>query len=127
MSKKSDSRAVEVEAGETIVDTIVGQPAVENNEESKKTRVRSVKVSKYAGKGKQITVPLLKLNSGDTIAVKFTGEIRQMQIGKDAKKGLATLYRVIDLDTGEISDLIGPTVLNSTTRSSRRPPTSLGS
>lgn len=112
MSKKNDKQVFE--DGETVVDTIDGQSPEGDTAGPKKTRARTIKVSKYAGKGKQITVPLLKLNSGDTIAVKFTGETRQMQIGKDPKKGDATLYRVIDLDTGEISDLIGPTVLNST-------------
>ena len=68
---------------------------------------------------KRITVPLAKLNTGEPIAVKFIGEpARQVQIDakadKDGKlKEPATVLRCVNLDTGELVDLIAPKVLLS--------------
>ncbi len=82
-------------------------------EEKKAPKAKPAKRSAYAGKGKRVTVPMMKLNAGDVVALEFTGETRQQRIGKDDKPP-ATLYRVIDLDTGEVADLIGTKVLAST-------------
>lgn len=81
---------------------------------SKRTRTkRQPRESKYKGQGRKITVAILKLTAGDSYALQFTGETRQQKIGNDDKPP-ALLYRVVDLDTGEMSDLIGSKVLVST-------------
>lgn len=94
----------EVESEEYDVDT---EP------QKRKRNKRPPRESKYKGTGKRITVPIIKLSAGDTWALQFTGEVREQKIGADNKPP-ATLYRVVDLDTGEISDLIGSKVLVST-------------
>lgn len=84
-------------------------------EEKTETRKqRPARVSKFAGKGKPVTVPLMKLNAGDVLAMEFTGEVRKQRIGKDEKKEPATVLRATDMDTGELVDVIAPTVLLST-------------
>lgn len=82
---------------------------IEKNETSKKT---------YKVK-RRITVPLSKLNTNEPMAVKFLGEAaRRVQIDakpdKDGKlKEPATVLRCMNLDTGELVDLIAPMVLLS--------------
>jgi hypothetical protein len=66
-----------------------------------------------------ITVPLVKLNPGEPIAVKFTGEpVRHIQLDhkpdKDGKlKEEARVLRAVNLETGELVDVIASTVLIS--------------
>lgn len=79
---------------------------------TKRTK-RPPRTSQYKGQGKRITVPILKLSAGDVLALEFTGEKRLQKIGNDDKPP-ALMYRVTDLDTGEISDLIATKVLSST-------------
>lgn len=86
---------------------------VDTEPQKRKRNKRPPRESKYKGMGKRITVPIIKLSPGDTWALQFTGEVREQKIGADNKPP-ATLYRVVDLDTGEISDLIGSKVLVST-------------
>ena len=82
--------------------------------EVKKEKTRPVRVSKYQGKTvRKLNVPMMKLNAGDCVAVQFTGEITQKKIGKGDKPP-ATVYRAVDLDTGEMVDIIMPTVALST-------------
>lgn len=68
---------------------------------------------------RRITVPLAKLMPNEPMPVKFLGEpIRHVQIDnkpdKDGKlKAPATVLRCINLDTGEVVDLIANIVLLS--------------
>jgi hypothetical protein len=84
----------------------------EKEETEKKEKPHPAKKSKYAGKGRPVTVPLMKLNVGDEVALEFTGEVRQQQIGKG--KEPATVLRATDMDSGEVVDVIAPMVLIST-------------
>lgn len=86
---------------------------VDTEQQKRRRNKRPPRESKYKGMGKRITVPIIKLSAGDTWALQFTGEVREQKIGADNKPP-ATLYRVVDLDTGEVSDLIGSKVLVST-------------
>lgn len=93
-----------------------------------KSSAKPAAKSKFAGSGKRVTVPMCKLNAGDVIAFHFTGEVISQFIGKpvsdgkfkDEKTGLtydkdkATLYRATNMDTGEMVDLIGGKVFQST-------------
>ncbi len=97
------------------------------SEEKKGAKARPAKTSKYAGKGKRVTVPMMKLNAGDVVALEFEGPGHRQFIGKPSSDGkftdpatgknydkdAATMYRVTNLDTGEVSDLIAPKVLVS--------------
>ena len=88
---------------------------------------RAAKASKYAGQGTRVTVPMMKLNAGDVVALQFEGPGHSQFIGKPSSDGkftdpatgkkydkdAATMYRVTDLDTGEVADLIAPKVLTS--------------
>lgn len=63
---------------------------------------------------RQITVPLMKLNTDEPVYVKFTGdEPRLVQLDKKAEKEPATVLRCIDVTDGEVIDLIASTVLKS--------------
>lgn len=109
MSKKK-------ERAEVVYDDERNEVATENEGENgppRKRNKRPVRESKFKGQGKRITVPILKLSAGDTLALQFTGETRMQKIGNDNKPP-ALLYRVVDLDTGEIADLIAAKVLKST-------------
>jgi len=81
--------------------------------EAKEPKDRPAKVSKYSGKGRAVTVPLMKLNVGDEVALEFTGEVRKQKIGTGDKEP-ATVLRATDLDTDELVDVIASTVLIST-------------
>lgn len=77
-------------------------------------------MSKIAYKiARKITVPLVKLNANEPVAVKFTGDVhKEVQIDskpdKDGNvKKPATTLRCVSLDTGELVDLIAPMVLMS--------------
>lgn len=64
---------------------------------------------------KRLTIPLLKMVKGETIAVKLTGAIYVGKPQKDAKEGdkPADLCNVINLDTGDEMQIIVPSVLKS--------------
>lgn len=91
----------------------LNQDDIDTEPHKRKRNKRPPRDSKYKGMGKRITVPIIKLSAGDTWALQFTGEVREQKIGADNKPP-ATLYRVVDMDTGEVSDLIGSKVLVST-------------
>ena len=98
-----------------------------SEEKKGKAKKREAKASKYAGKGVRVTVPMMKLNAGDVVALQFEGPGHPQFIGKPSSDGkftdpatgnkydkdAAAVYRVTDLDTGEVVDLIAPKVLSS--------------
>ena len=95
--------------------------------EKKAVKEKPAKVSKYAGKGTRVTVPMFKLNAGDVVAFEFgaaghaqfigkpssDGKFTDPASGKKYDKDAATMYRVTNMDTGEVVDLIAPKVLVS--------------
>lgn len=85
----------------------MSEPKVET-----KKRERTPVKSKFTPK-RRINVPLMKLSPGDSIALEFTGEQKSQKIG-DKSKEPATIYRAINLDTGEVCDVIMSTVALST-------------
>lgn len=87
---------------------------VNQDDEKAETVKRPAVVSKYRGKAnlRRVTVPIVRLNQGDSVAAEFTGGVRMQQIGKG--KEPATLLRFTDMDTGVVGDMIAPTVLVST-------------
>jgi len=85
-----------------------GRPASEAAE----PQTATVDKSKFKVK-QTLTVPMMKLNAGDSYAIKI--EAVRMQASTDSKKkGNMTVLRSVDLTDGEIKDFIAPTVLQST-------------
>lgn len=62
---------------------------------------------------KAITVPTISFKNRDTLSFKCLDEIRQGKAVKDQEKP-ADLVRIINLETGELLDLILNTVLKET-------------
>lgn len=61
---------------------------------------------------RRVTVPLVKLNPKEPLAVRFTGDTKTMQIGEG--KEAALVARAVDLSNGAEVDVIVSTVLKST-------------
>lgn len=64
-------------------------------------------------RGAALSIPMVKMNAGDSYNLEIEGVRTQMLPGGNAKTQ-AVLLRSINLDTGEQMDLIAPSVLCST-------------
>lgn len=97
--------------------------------ETKGGRRAVPKQSKFVGKATRVlNVPLMKLNAGDAVALQFTGERKTMFLGKPNSEGkftdpvtgkkydkdAAIIFRAVNMDSGEMVDVIAPSVLVST-------------
>lgn len=62
---------------------------------------------------RRLNVALYKIKAGDVLPVRLSGEMRKQSLG-DKDKEDATILRATHLDSGELIDIIAPTVLLST-------------
>ncbi len=97
-----------------VIEESPADEVIQGDVAPRKRQQQPARTSKYAASEglKAITVPMTKLNAGDVVAFEFTGETSTRVINKVSKEP-ATLLRAIDLDTGEVVDVIAGKVMLS--------------